>query len=1186
VFRPNLRLRSGLLSRSALRLRFCGATVLRTGLLLAAGCPLLVAQNADPASAVQGLSGSGPATSAPAASVTAATPSATQATSAPSSCRISGHIASGKFPLPGVAVSAANSLTGQKVLSSTALDGSYSLKVPPRGRYVVRAELAAFAPATAEVVINPQNCDGRADIELTLASRLQEQEQTQSGQTQQAAQGPGAERRGFQDLALNADLGALNSPGMGANEAAAGGTGSEGFDSQMPALPSAAYSSAADTESLAVSGTSGQTNDAMFGGNNPEMQQRIADLRERARNGQLQPGEMLQLGGGEMGGPGGPGGGGLILLGGGGGRGGGFGGGRRMRFDPNQPHGTLFYSLGDSALDAKPYSLTGDPIQKPGYLQQHYGASLGGPLKIPKLFDLSSKMFFFANYSGSQASNPYNAFSTVPTLLERAGDFSQTVVRSGPDQGQPVQIYDPLTGQPFAGNRIPADRLNPAAVGLLQYVPLPNLPGSQQNFQYVTSGTANSDAINLRLNRNFGAAGGGPFGGRGGFGGGLGGSRGLRNSLSFGLNYQRSQSTQNNPFPTVLGNSSMHSWNLPIGWTLGKGRWNNRFQFRFNRNSANLGNLYGFQQNVAGGLGITGISQNPFFWGLPSLSFSNFSGLQDVSPSARDDQSFLISDFVGWSHGKHRIRFGGDLRWNQSSLKSSPNSRGSFVFTGLYTAGPLAASSAAGVGFDLADFLLGLPQQASVQYGSNRYRFGGNAWSLFLQDDWRLRGNLTLDLGVRYEYVSPLVEAQNQIVNLDVTHGFTAAVPVLPGQTGQLSGTAFPRSLVRPDRNNFAPRAGIAWKPFRNTVVRAGYGINYNNAQYNTIASQMTFQPPFAFTQTNIGSVAVPLLLQNAFPALDPSVTTNNYGIDPNYRLGYVQMWNLDIQQQIKRSLIVNIDYTGSKGTGLDIVRAPNRGPAGLRIAGVQPFLWESSGGSSILHSGSVRVRRRLQSGISFGGTYVFSKSIDNASSIGGGASVVAQNDLDLAAERGLSSFDQRHRLSLDYGVELPFGLNHRWLANAGMLNLLFGEWQWSGSLALASGTPFTPRVLGSFADVSRGTNGTLRADVTGQPVSLANPTVLEWFNTAAFAIPPGGQFGDARRNTIPGPRTFSLNMAVSKNIRMGEVRGLEVRATLNNAFNTPQFTGLDTVVNSPTFGRVTSAGAMRRITLSTRFHF
>jgi hypothetical protein len=233
-----------------------------------------------------------------------------------------------------------------------------------------------------------------------------------------------------------------------------------------------------------------------------------------------------------------------------------------------------------------------------------------------------------------------------------------------------------------------------------------------------------------------------------------------------------------------------------------------------------------------------------------------------------------------------------------------------------------------------------------------------------------------------------------------------------------------------------------------------------------------------------------------------------------------------------------------------------------------------------------VRVRRRLQNGISFGGTYVFSKSIDNASSIGGGMGVVAQNDLDSAAERGLSSFDQRHRLSLDCGIELPFGINHRWLANTGVLNLLFGEWQWTGNMAIASGTPFTPRVLGNFADVSRGTNGTLRADVTGQPISLPDSTVLEWFNTAAFAVPAAGQFGDARRNSIPGPRTFSLNMAVSKNIRLGEVRGLEVRATLSNAFNTPRLTGLESVVNSPTFGRVTSAGAMRRITFSTRFRF
>jgi hypothetical protein len=239
-----------------------------------------------------------------------------------------------------------------------------------------------------------------------------------------------------------------------------------------------------------------------------------------------------------------------------------------------------------------------------------------------------------------------------------------------------------------------------------------------------------------------------------------------------------------------------------------------------------------------------------------------------------------------------------------------------------------------------------------------------------------------------------------------------------------------------------------------------------------------------------------------------------------------------------------------------------------------------------VAHAGSVRVRKRLQRGVAIGGTYTFSKSIDNASSVGNGATIVAQNAFDLSAERGLSSFDQRHRFTADYLWELPFGADKRWLVQRGLMRNLFGGWQWSGDWSIESGMPFTARVLGSFTDVNRGTNGTLRADTTGQPIALANPTVGEWFNTAAFVAPPGGHFGDAGRNTIIGPPTVLFDMAMTKVIPMGESRMLEVRAQATNVFNTPQFTTIDTTVNSPSFGRVTAAGTMRQMELALRYRF
>ena len=641
-------------------------------------------------------------------------------------------------------------------------------------------------------------------------------------------------------------------------------------------------------------------------------------------------------------------------------------------------------------------------------------------------------------------------------------------------------------------------------------------------------------------------------------------------------------------------------FDVPVGYVRTFGRLTNMLRFDYNRTRVATQNLYAFAQDITGNLGIAGVSQNPFDWGLPNLSFTNFGGITDTNPQLRRDQTVSISDFMVRRSGGHTWRWGADFRRLQINTQADSNARGSFTFTGANTAQVVNGGALPGTGYDFADFLLGLPQLTSVQFGINSFHFRGNSWDLFVQDDWRVRGNLTLNIGLRYEYVSPLSEIDNRLVNLDVNSNFTAVAPVLPGQAGPFTGV-FPSTLINPDRNNFAPRLGLAWKAPGNVVVRAGYGINYNTTAYDTMAQQLAFQPPFSFTETNVVSPTLPLTLENGFPTPLPSTITNTYGVNRDYRLAYVQIWNLDVQREITPSLVLNVDYTGTKGTRLDIVEAPNQVGFALRVANVQPFFWETSDGDSVLHAGSVRLRKRLQRGVSIGGTYVFSKSIDNASTIGSGAvvssastlggangggsagtaaisgtTVVAQNAFDLAAERGLSSFDQRHRFTADYLWELPFGHDKQWLVAPGILRDLLGDWQWSGDWTIGSGYPFTARVLGDFADVGRGTNGSLRADLTGQPIAVSNPTTAEWFNVAAFTVPPSGQFGNAGRNTIAGPGAVLFDMALTKLIPMGEARALEVRAQANNVFNTPQFVAIDSVANSPTFGRITSTGQMR----------
>ncbi len=575
-------------------------------------------------------------------------------------------------------------------------------------------------------------------------------------------------------------------------------------------------------------------------------------------------------------------------------------------------------------------------------------------------------------------------------------------------------------------------------------------------------------------------------------------------------------------------------------------------------------------------------------------------------PRRELDQTYTLSDTISWNHAKHNWRFGADYRRILQSFHSARNAEGSFVFTGFATSqyAPAGTASCLGAkscpvtdtGYDFADFLLGYPQQTALQFGTNSYNFRANSYDFFVQDDWRFRPSLSFNLGLRYEYNGPYTEANNRIANLDVAPKFTAAALVLPGTPGPYSGT-FPNSLIQPDRNNFAPRVGIAWKPEKKMVVRAGYGINYNLAQYGTMIQNFAFQPPFANAATNTTDVTEfangsPLTLATGFPGASSGTVTNNFAVNPNYRLGYVQIWNLDIQRELPGGVVLNAGYNGAKGTRLDTERALAPLAAGSQSL-IEPFIYESSEGNSILHAGSLRIRKRMAKGIGLSAQYVYSKSIDDASSIGGGGSVVAQNPFDISADRGLSSFDQRHRFTGNWIYDLPIGDNRHFVAK-GAWGHVFGAWQWSGDFTVGSGLYFTPRVLGGALDISRGVSGSLRANtIAGQTIAPGNPTTLEWFNTAAFCVPSatcvnpnGTSFGDAGRNIIEGPGQVTLDMALNKTITIKESRALELRLSAGNIFNNVHFTSINTVVNSLTFGEVTGTSSMRRVTMTARFRF
>jgi trimeric autotransporter adhesin len=620
---------------------------------------------------------------------------------------------------------------------------------------------------------------------------------------------------------------------------------------------------------------------------------------------------------------------------------------------------------------------------------------------------------------------------------------------------------------------------------------------------------------------------------------------------------------------------------VPVAFTFQKWGLFNTLNLQYNRSHSTSTNLFAYSRDVAGEAGIAGVSDDPFSWGVPTLSFTSISGLRDISPSERTDQTITLSATQMKMRGRHTLRWGGDFRSMLSDNRSDSNPRGSFVFTGLYS----QVTRISGSGNDVADFLLGMPQQASLQYGPGKLRFRARAWSLYVQDDWRIRSNLTINAGVRYEYLSPYWEANNHLVNLDVPSDFTAAVAVRAGETGPYTGL-YPSTIVEPDRNNVAPRIGIAWRPKPKLVVRAGYGINYSSPVYQGMAQKLAAQPPFAVTDTRIGTMAAPLTLAAAFATPSTDVTTNNFGVDRHYGLGYLHMWSLDVTRDLTRTLSAGIGYVGTRGASLDMLRAPNRGPSGLLISGVQAFTWESSGGHSIMHAMSLRLRRRPTKGIGGGLTYTWSKAMDNASSIGGGSGTVAQNDRDLDAEWSLSSFDQRHRLSADLNAELPFGPNRRWLNNDGLAAKILGAWSWNATVTLASGNPLTARVLGSTSDVAKGVNGTLRADYNGQRISIDRPTILQFFNTAAFSVPASGAFGNSARNLVVGPGQHNASMALMKTVQIRQGRTISLRVQANNVFNTVQFGSIDTTVNSPTFGRVLSVRSMRSVQFNLRMGF
>jgi hypothetical protein len=649
------------------------------------------------------------------------------------------------------------------------------------------------------------------------------------------------------------------------------------------------------------------------------------------------------------------------------------------------------------------------------------------------------------------------------------------------------------------------------------------------------------------------------------------------------VQYRRNDTQALNVFPNLDSDTTNTSLSAPVSVNVRRGRSIQNFTVNLTHATTQTSNAFANAQNIGGLAGIqypSGAATDPPNWGVPNLSFtSGFTGVRSAPASSRTDDR-LTTGYV-WIHPspKHQLRVGGDYRLDRSAAEINANARGTFVFTGLYSSGGTPAAGA-----DFADFLLGLPQQATLQVGGSSH-LRQHSFDGYIEDNWQKSAKLTLNLGLRYELALPYTEVNGHMANLDAAPNFAAVAAVLPGAVGPYTG-AFPAGLLNAETHNLGPRLGFAYRLKPNTILRGGYSITYNSGSYASIARELAGQPPFADAETVTGSDEAPLTLAEALVSTPTAATTNNWGVDKDYALGRIQTWNATLTRNLTQNWFVQGGYTGIKGTDLDILRAPGLGPGGALIPGTQAFIWESSGGHSIMNGGNVQIGKRLADGYSGNFSYTLARAMDNASSLGAGGPAVAQNDKDLAGEWGPSNFDRRHQISGTVYIELPWGPNRRWLKNGGLLAAFLGEWSAQFSLTLQSGTPLTARVLGAAADLLRGANGSLRANYTGVPIQLTDPTVDEYFNVTAFSSPAPGQFGDSSRNMIVGPGTRQLNGLFQRDLRLGGTRSLTLQVNAINLLNTVQWASVDTNVNSSTFDHVLSARPMRTITVTARIRF
>lgn len=801
----------------------------------------------------------------------------------------------------------------------------------------------------------------------------------------------------------------------------------------------------------------------------------------------------------------------------------------------NTLHGTLYGFFRTRDLDARNYFAPPDE-PAPAYNRAQFGGSVGGPI-------VRNRTFFFADYEHTRLREGVTRVATVPTLSERNGDFSQSLL--------PAPL-DPFSQQPFPGGRIPDAFIHPIGRAIAALYPEPNRSTPSANF--VSSPTLRDeiDHFDVRVDHGIGE----------------GSTLTARYSFNDRRLFEPFASSVSVPgFGTDVPRRGQH---LGVSLTQAFGA--------ALINEARLG--YGrvaigvLQENQGRSLnrevGLPEISSNLRDFGLSQIVVTGFTPLGDefTTPQESAIDTVQMADTLTWARGAHMVKAGADLRLIRQIAFRDVLSRGFLNFSDRYLTGNA-----------LADLLLGFPLVTGGAVLDNPQRLRAPAWSAFVQDNWRLRSNLTLTAGLRYEYIAPAVDEDNRANLYDS----------LTRQLVRVGTAGMPRGGYEPDRNNWAPRIGFAWTPSQagQLVLRGGYGLYYNQGALAT-GEGLYFNAPYFDFRLFVPFPGIPpVTLQDPFPQSYPiALPVSATGYQRDLETGWLEHWSVSVQRQLGGRRAIEVAYVGSRGHDLIAARDLNQPRPSPIFPNPRPdplfddITFIESRGSSRYNSLQIKLQQRLDRGLSLLAAYTLGKSTDDASGFfaSAGDPNFPQDSQNPGAEYGRSSFDLRHRFSLSFAWELPLGS-------------ILRDTELQGIVTLQSGQPFTVALLPELDNSNTG-RSTLgfgandRPNVVSDP-SLDDPSPERWFNTEAFAVPAFGSFGDAPRNLLDGPDLQNVNLAILKHLRIGsgEAR-LQLRAEAFNLFNRANFHLPDAFVGSPTFGQVVSAGSSRRCQFGVRLIF